>query len=124
VSAWRAHFIPRMQYASVRAFWHDYNAAERKPVDAGEGEPRLLIDKIFVDEPTARANARAKFGELKRESRFLDIKMPGLPELATQKVLRLEGFRDNVDGDWLIIEVTHTLSKSAGYTSQLKASGI
>ncbi|MDT8428480.1 MAG: hypothetical protein RQ757_06910 [Pseudomonadales bacterium] len=123
VTSWRAHFIPRNQWKSVKAYWHDWDAGKRIPVVIGAGEPQKLIDQVFVDDATARANASAMFSQMRRESRLLSLTLPGMPELASQRILRLRGFRDNVDQDWLILEVNHTINKR-GYTCSVQAEGI
>ena len=123
VSSWRAHFVAQLKYASVKAHYHNYDTAERVPVVVGEGEPQLLLDATYVDEGVARWQAKAAAGRARRASRKLALKMPGRPDLSSQQVIRLEGFRDNVDDIWLITDVVHTMNKS-GYTSSVECEGV
>jgi phage protein D len=122
VSTWRAHFMARVQYASVKAHYHDFDTARRVPVVVGEGVPQLTLDQTFHDEQAARANAEAAFSRAERAARRLSLTMPGRPDLASQMVIRLEGFRDRVDDRWLITQVTHTINKR-GYTCRVEAEG-
>lgn len=123
VSTWRAHFVPRRRYASVAAAYQDYDQAERVQVVVGDGEPQKVMDKTFADEATARTNARAALGRSEREARQLTLRMPGRPDLASQQVIALDGFRDRVDGRWLITQVTHTINKR-GYSCRVQCEGV
>ena len=123
VTSWRAHFIARNQYRSVVAHYQDYDLARRVPVQVGDGEPRLVLDRTFLNADTAHANAASAFGRARRESRRLSLRMPGRPDLSSQSVIRLEGFRDRVDDDWLITSVTHTINKR-GYTCRVECEGV
>lgn len=123
VTAWNTHFIARNQYASVVAHYQDYDLARRVPVQVGEGEPRLVLDKTFLNADTAHANAASAFGRARRESRRLSLRMPGRPDLSSQSVIRLDGFRERVDDEWLITSVTHTINKR-GYTCRVECEGV
>jgi hypothetical protein len=49
--------------------------------------------------------------------------MPGRPDLVSQQVIRLEGFRERVDDAWLITEVVHTINKR-GYSCRVECEGV
>lgn len=123
VSSHRAHFIARSQYQSVRAHYHNFDTAQRVPVIVGDGEPQLLLDETFPDEDVARWQAVAALGRARRESRRLTLEMPGRPDMYSQQVIRLEGFRERVDDTWLVTEVTHTINKR-GYRSRVTCIGV
>jgi hypothetical protein len=123
VSTWRAHFLARAGYASVKAHYHDFDTAQRVPVVVGDGEPQLVLDATFVDEEVARWQAQAAKGRARRESRRLSLRMPGRPDLVSQQVIRLEGFRERVDDAWLITEVVHTINKR-GYSCRVECEGV
>ncbi|MCS4503907.1 contractile injection system protein, VgrG/Pvc8 family [Arhodomonas aquaeolei] len=123
VATWRAHFVGRSRLASVVAHYQDYDLATRVAVTAGEGEPQKTMDRTFVDEPTALANAKAELGRARREARRLTLQMPGRPDLSSQRVIALAGFRDRVDGNWLVTQVTHTINKR-GYRCRVQCEGI
>lgn len=124
VSGGRAHFRSRRRYQSVVAHYQDFDQARRVPVTAGSGEPRKILDRTFPDEATARANAEAELGRARRESRELTLDMPGMPEMASQTVIALEGFRDRVDDAWLVTSVSHVFTKRRGYTCRVECEGI
>lgn len=123
VSTWRAHFKARSVYSSVVAVYQDFDLARRIQVQAGEGQPQKMMEKTFVDEPTARANARAKLAEQRRGARSLTLRMPGRPDLASQQVIALDGFRERLNDRWLITEVVHTINKR-GYSCRVECEGI
>lgn len=123
VTSWRAHFIARRRYAAVTAYWHDYDAAKRTPVTAGGGEPVQVLHKTYADEATALAHAQAALAKGAREARQLQLTLPGRPDLATHTVLALAGFRAEVDDNWLVTRVSHTLDKG-GYRCRVEAEGL
>lgn len=123
VSSHRAHFIARSQYQSVRAHYHNFDTAQRVPVIVGEGEPQLMLDETFPDEDVARWQAVSALGRARRESRRLTLEMPGRPDMYSQQVIRLEGFRERVDDAWLVTEVNHTINKR-GYRSSVTCIGV
>lgn len=123
VSRWRAHFVGRSEYRSAVAHWHDFAKAKRVSEVAGEGQPRLLIHRTFVDAPTARAAAKSALDRKQREARRLRLEMPGRPDISSHQVLQLEGFREQVDGRWLTTRVSHILNKQ-GYRTRLECLGV
>ncbi|WP_171909831.1 phage late control D family protein [Aquisalimonas asiatica] len=123
VSTWRAHFMTKKKVGSVVATYQDYDLARRIPVTVGEGEPVRTLSRVFLDEATAQANARSTLHRAWRESRRLTINLPGNPSLASRQRLRLSGFRDGVNGDWLITQVSHVVNKR-GYRCRVEAEGL
>ncbi|MFP4182780.1 MAG: phage late control D family protein [Thiohalospira sp.] len=124
VSGGRAHFQARSRNGTVVAHYQDFDQAKRVPVEAGSGEPRKVLDRTFPDEATARANAEAELGRSRRRARKLTLDMPGRPDIASQTVIALEGFRDQVDDNWLVTSVSHVITKKRGYTCRVECEGI
>lgn len=123
VSSWRAHFVARTGYASVKAHYHNFDTAQRVPVVVGEGEPQLVMDATYADEQVATWQATAAMGRARRESRRLSLRMPGRPDLHSLQVIQLEGFRERVDDTWLVTEVVHTINKR-GYSCRVECTGV
>lgn len=123
VTSHRAHFIARKRYASVRAHYHNFDTARRVPVIVGEGEPQLVLDDTFPDEDVAYWQAKAAMGRSRRDARRLTLSMPGRPDIYSQQVIRLEGFRERVDDAWLVTEVVHTINKR-GYRCRVECTGV
>lgn len=123
VSRWRAHFLARRRYQSVVAFWHDFERAERTKAVAGEGLPQTVLNRTFVNAATAQAAADSALAKGQRQARRLSLELPGRPELASQQLIRLAGFRERVDDVWLVRRVTHVLNKR-GYRCRVECEGV
>lgn len=123
VSRWRAHFVARRRYQSVVAFWHDFNQAQRTKAVAGDGLPQQVLNRTFVNAATAQAAADSALARGQRQARRLSLELPGRPDLASQQLIRLEGFRERVDDLWLIRRVSHVLNKR-GYRSRIECEGV
>lgn len=123
VSRWRAHFVARRRYQSVVAFWHDFEKAKRTKAVAGDGLPQQVLNRTFVNAATAQAAADSALARGQRQARRLSLELPGRPDLASQQVIRLEGFRERVDDVWLIRRVSHVLNKR-GYRSRIECEGV
>jgi uncharacterized protein len=123
VSRWRARINERERLGSVRAIYQDYDLARRLEIVEGDGEPQETLDPVFVDEATARNHARARLWRSDRDSRELELFMPGRPDIASQQVLLLKGFRPELDRTWLIKEAVHSYGRR-GYTTQLVCEGV
>jgi phage protein D len=123
VSRWRAHFVARRRYQSVVAFWHDFNQAKRTKAVAGDGLPQQVLNRTFVNAATAQAAADSALARGQRQARRLSLELPGRPDLASQQLIRLEGFRERVDDLWLIRRVSHVLNKR-GYRSRIECEGV
>jgi len=123
VSRWRAHFVARRRYQSVVAFWHDFEHAERTKAVAGEGLPQKVLNRTFVNADTAQAAADSALAKGQCQARRLSLELPGRPELASQQLIRLAGFRERVDDVWLVRRVTHVLNKR-GYRCRVECEGV
>jgi len=111
----------RNKYESVKAYWQDKDKAKRTSETAGEGEPEFKIRKTFSSKAGANAAAEAKLQGLKRGTKTLDnLTAPGDPNIRAGMKLKLQGFRSEVNGSWIVTSVTHTLDGSSGYKVSLK----
>jgi phage protein D len=119
--SWSAVVAHRTNYKSVKAYWHDLKKAERTPVTAGSGTPVLTLKHSYIDEEAAMNAATSKLKSSKRGIGKVSIKgVIGDPYLSAEQPVEMVNFRIGVDGpDWVINEVTHTLS-SGGYTCDLE----
>lgn len=106
---------------TVVAYHHAKRTARRIPVTLGSGEPVRRLRHWYPDEQSARAAAQAELDKRARGEHKLSLTMPGNPLLAAESPLVAFGFRDGVDGEWLVTRVTHTLSKGMGYQCDVEA---
>ena len=123
VTEWRAQRKTREVLGSVRARYQAIDLARRIPVTAGDGEPTKLLDRVFVDEPTAKAHAEGRLANARREARELRLEMPGRPDLTVLSVIEVNGLGPEVDGLWRIREHVHQLN-SSGYRSTIECEGV
>ncbi|WP_339046878.1 phage late control D family protein [Candidatus Mesenet endosymbiont of Phosphuga atrata] len=118
---WQACFTVRNRYNSVIAKWYDYKKGETISETAGIGSPSYVIQEVYPSSELALSAAQAKLKQLKRSTATLDITMPGDPQVFTEARLNLAEFGKEIDGEWVINKVEHTLS-SRGYLTTLVAS--
>lgn len=115
--SWSCTFSERGKYKSVQAYYHDKGAAQRKSVTAGSGTPKLTLKNSYSSQQEAQRAADSKFQTLSRGTSKVNIQgLIGDPLMSAEKIATLVDFRTGVDGsDWVVDEVTHSLSDS-GYT--------
>lgn len=100
------------------AYYRDIRKAERHEVKVGEGEPVRRLRQSFPDAGSATAAARAALRKDARGERTLSYTIPGRATLSAECVLTLRGFRDGVDGEWLVKSVTHRID-SGGFVTEI-----
>ena len=102
----------RNRCASVTTRWQDTTTGEEKTVTADEGSPTLKITHSYSDQAAAVATAKARYQSLQRGASRLSIICPSRPELFAEGLLSLNGFRCDIDGEWMMTRVTHKLDAS------------
>ena len=119
---WSATLSERGKYGSVKAYWQDLQAAQRKTVQIGSAQPVLTLKQTYPTESDARTAADSKLKALGRGTGTVTINgMVGNPNLAAECIATLQGFRTGVDGSgWVVNEVTHNFSAGNGYTNSVQ----
>ena len=120
VSRFRVVTSTRETAGMVVAYWHAVKNAKRHEVKVGEGEPVKRLKMYYPTQEMALAAARAELDRRKRHKTTISIQFPGDPNVAAEAKLVLAGFREGVDGEWLITRVEHTLG-SGGYVCSVEA---
>lgn len=111
----------RSDCTGVRAFWQQIETATLRSVLAGDDQgPVYELAQPYPDEATAGSAAKAKLKELGRGTAEVRIAMPGDPMIFAETPLLLRGFDADVDGDWVVKEITHSLG-DGGYSCSLTA---
>lgn len=112
----------RNKYGTVRAFWQDHDKVRRTGEVAKSGEgPEFQIRQTFETKEQAQLAATAKLSQLNRGTGTIDtLSAPGDPNVRAGMDLYLDGFRPDINGKWLISNVTHTLDQG-GYKISLSA---
>ncbi len=106
---------------TVVAYYHATKQAKRHEVKVGSGEPTKRLKMYFPTKEQALAAAQAEAAKRDRQKSTLSLTMPGRTDMAAECPLTTAGFRDGVDGSWIITRVTHNLTKSGGYTCDVEA---
>lgn len=105
----------REKPGTVVAYWHSTAKAKRQEVSVGSGDPVKRLRHHYPTESAAKAAAQGELDKRTRKQSTVSVSMPGNPRAMAEAKLVLAGFRDGVDGDWLITRVDHDLDAAAGY---------
>lgn len=110
----------RGEYTGVIAHYFDNQKSKRIKVTVGTRDKAKTLKGNFATKEEAEAAANAAYSNLKRDSSSGDINLKqGIPSLRAESKVDLTGFRDFIDGTWLITTATHTLSGSGGLSSRI-----
>ncbi len=111
----------RPRFGAVVAGYQDVASASFVHVKAGAGEPVYEIREPLPDRAQAEAAAAARLGRFARQTKELDLTVPGDPRLVSEAVLELEDWPEPGIGQWTILRADHNLSKGRGYTTRVTA---
>lgn len=120
VTSWRASEQERQFYSRVEARWKPARRHATQTVVVGEGDPSTTLRNAFRSEDEARRAATARLRKLSRGRTALSLSLPGNPDLIAERPLVLTGFREGVDGDWIVSRAEHRLD-SGGYITSIDA---
>lgn len=114
---------------AVEAQWQDTDTGQTKTVttagdDSGTGTVTKL-KPVYPTEDQAQAAAVAAKTEATRAQREIHLTLAvGRPEMVAGGPMTLQGWRSEIDEvDWVIDDVTHTLTDGEGLTTALTAKG-
>lgn len=116
----RVQLADRANYKTVRALWLDKGTARQVPVDVGSGEPRYEMKHTYPNEREARRAAKGQLDAFRRGTGLLRLSMPGDPRIGAETRINLKGFRDGVDGPWVVQVAKHNQGDDA-YHLQIEA---
>jgi len=119
-TAYRATLAKRDAPGTVKAFWHDTNAARRETAVYGEGDPVRELRQVFPTPAAAEEAARAEWGRRARGEATASFTLPGDPAVVAEAPLKASGFRAGVDGEWIVARVEHALDASGGYAMTIE----
>lgn len=120
VLSWRASEQERQFYSRVEARWKPARKHATQTVIVGDGDPSTTLRNAFRSEAEAKRAAEARLGKMARARTALSLSLPGDPELIAERPITLSGFRDGVDGDWIVSRAEHRLD-SSGYSTSIDA---
>ena len=119
LTSYRFTLADRGKYVAVIAHWHDTSTGQRVPVRVGQrsGSPVTTLRGLKPDAEAAKVAAQTQLERLQRGTVTGNLSLPGNPLLRTEGRLKLSGFRNGIDGDWVIKQVTHKLDRHGFKTS-------
>ncbi|AZB68227.1 phage late control D family protein [Cereibacter sphaeroides] len=127
VTRWSVRISRREAAGKVVAAYRNFGSSEPIEIEvdgapegvAGSAQTKRLR-KIYPNEAAARQAAEAEAARGKRKAVTLTLQLPGRADLMAEGRVALAGFRQGVDGVWLITRVQHSVS-SAGWSSIVEA---
>jgi phage protein D len=85
-------------------------------------ESAFVAPHAAADEDEAKAQAKTAAKRIARSSRSFDISLPGRLDIVAGGKVSLSGFRDGVNGEWLVKDVKHRLD-SSGWSMTVSGEG-
>lgn len=124
---------------NVRVQYHDYATGETKEVEAEITKPAsasqfsdvpwLASDENTYTPPTpaaseeeAKAVAKTTAKRIARSTRNFELTLPGRLDIVAGGKVQLEGFREGVNGEWLVKNVRHRID-SGGWSMTVTGEG-
>ena len=115
-SGWSASFPDRNRYTAVTAAWQNLETGQQVDVtvgDVSDGEA-YRMRPVYDDQASALEKATARLQALTRGTSKFDFNCEGNNQLLAEVPVDASGFRQGVDGRWVIERVTHSVT-NAGY---------
>lgn len=121
ITRFRVTETARESSGTVVAYYRRNQQNKRHEVKVGEGEPVTRLKQYFPEKGMAVSAAKAELAKRDRAKSTLAMSMPGRNDLAAECPLIVSGFRDGVDGKYIVTRVAHSIVKGQGYSVSLEA---
>ncbi|RKT98686.1 late control protein [Burkholderia sp. Nafp2/4-1b] len=121
-------FPDRASFAAVRAKVHDRKTGKKLDLtipnpDAPLGASAVHTERhAFASASVAKAAATSRLAKLNRQTATSRLTLRGRADLAAEKTVMLKGFKDGVDGAFLIESVEHSYA-SRGWITVVMLNG-
>ncbi len=100
----------RNKYESAQAKVWNIGDKKSTTVTVGNGEPVLRLKTRFNSEAEAKTQARSALDACRLEGQKFRFSVPGNPFLRANSPIKVSGFKDGLDGDYIAKEETHEIS--------------
>jgi phage protein D len=120
ITDWSATLDDRPQYKSVTTQYQDIESAELKTYTAGTGSPVKRKNRIYANQTEAQAGAEGELKRLLRSSGRCTINMAGRADVFAEGPLNLSGFKQAVDGEWIVKSTRKKITKSDGFKTTIQ----
>ncbi len=130
------HDISRYQFRlgdkttnkAVQAKYQDKKSGELKTVDVSNDEapsslPAVHTERhVYPNETAAQQAAQARLAAFNRSTAGVRLEMAGRADLIAEQTIRAQGFKDGLDGDYLVDSVEHTFT-TGGWRTSIECNG-
>lgn len=120
VSRYMMTLARRESPGTVIAYYRATRSAKREEVKVGSGEPVRRLRHWYQDEEAAKEAAQAEMDKRIRGEHKLTLTLPGQPGFVAESPITVSGFRDGIDGDWIVTRAVHNITKATGYLCDLE----
>ncbi|HEF5152712.1 pyocin R2_PP, tail formation [Burkholderia multivorans] len=116
-------FPDRASFVAVRAKVHDKKTGKKIDLtipnpDAPPGAAAVHIERhAFASPEAAKAGAKSRLEKLNRHTARSVLRMKGRADISAEKIVKLSGFKQEADGDFLVDSVRHTYAGRGWETS-------
>ncbi|MFI3241230.1 MAG: contractile injection system protein, VgrG/Pvc8 family [Alphaproteobacteria bacterium] len=107
-------------YNQVIAKYYDLDDAEEKKVEVGDEKPAFSMRDVYSNETTALMQAKAKLADIERGQYSLSAETIGNPLLSAESKIEITGICEELQGAWILKQVSHSYS-SSGYKTSFEA---
>lgn len=141
VSTWRVSAGGKAQaLTKVKVKFHKYDTGDSGEVEAeikqsasakgfsedaawlATAESAFVAPNTAASEDEAKAQAKTAADRIARSTRQFELTLPGRLDIVAGGKVALSGFRDGVNGEWLVQEVRHRLD-SSGWSMSVSGEG-
>lgn len=120
VSRYAMTLAKRESPGTVIAYYRATRSAKRQEVKVGSGEPVRRLRHWYQDEEAAKEAAQAEMDKRIRGEHKLTLTLPGNAGFVAESPITVAGFRDGIDGDWIVTRAVHNITKTNGYLCDLE----
>ncbi len=128
VSRWDIHLADKGAYKAVRARYQDAGSGQVKSIGLSNGaspdglQPVHIDRHLYPDKSAAEQAARARLAAFNRSTARVRLEMPGRTDLFVERIISTQGFKDGLDGEFLIESVAQTFTAS-GWGTTVECNG-
>lgn len=128
VSRWQFRLGDRSAQAAVKTTHQDKRTGELAVIelsndDAPSALPGVHTDRhIYPNKSAAQQAAKAKLAAFNRSTASVRLQMPGRTDLFAERVITAQGFKDGLDGQYLVDSVEQTFDAS-GWSTAVECNG-
>ncbi|MCW2267763.1 phage late control protein GPD [compost metagenome] len=128
VSLWHIHLADKGAYKAVRTRYQDAGSGQVRAIDLSNGaspdglQPVHIDRHLYPNKTAAEQAARARLAAFNRSTAQVRLEMAGRTDLFVERIINTQGFKNGLDGEFLIESVAHTFTAS-GWSTIVECNG-